>query len=120
MRADPCDQPLDERIAGRDKCQPVDHDKCEAHDEKRPDGRIEEPPEKQVTSDHEGESEDGGEGAGKLEAAETYREEINDLKERAEMNHLARINEILEQARQDGTLAAISIKYFGLDLTRPD
>ncbi len=33
---------------------------------------------------------------------------------------LARINEILEQARQDGTLAAISIKYFGLDLTRPD
>lgn len=35
-----------------------------------------------------------GEGAGKLEAAETYREEINDLKERAEMNHRARINEI--------------------------
>ena len=35
-----------------------------------------------------------GEGAGKLEAAETYRGEINELKERAEMNHRARINEI--------------------------
>ena len=30
------------------------------------------------------------------------------------------INEILEQARQDGTLAAISEKYFQLDLTQPD
>ena len=30
------------------------------------------------------------------------------------------INEILEQARQDGTLAAISEKYFGLDLTKAD
>lgn len=35
-----------------------------------------------------------GEGAGKLEAAEHYREEIGELKERAEMNHRARINEI--------------------------
>ena len=33
---------------------------------------------------------------------------------------LAAIDEILEQARQDGTLAAISEKYFGLDLTNPD
>ena len=30
------------------------------------------------------------------------------------------INEILEAARQDGRLAAISIKYFGLDLTQAD
>ena len=35
-----------------------------------------------------------GEGAGKLEAAEHYREEIGELKERAEKNHRARINEI--------------------------
>lgn len=35
-----------------------------------------------------------GEGAGKLEAAETYRGEINAMKEREEMNHKARINEI--------------------------
>ena len=35
-----------------------------------------------------------GEGAGKLEAAEQYREEIGELKERAEKNHRARINEI--------------------------
>ena len=33
---------------------------------------------------------------------------------------IAAINEILEQARQDGTLAAISQKYFGMDLTQPD
>ena len=30
------------------------------------------------------------------------------------------INGILENARQDGTLAAISMKYFGLDLTQAD
>ena len=30
------------------------------------------------------------------------------------------VNDILEQARQDGTLAAISQKYFQLDLTQPD
>lgn len=35
-----------------------------------------------------------GEGAGKLEAAEQYRGEIDELKERAERNHRARINEI--------------------------
>ncbi len=29
------------------------------------------------------------------------------------------INEILRQAREDGTLAALSIKYFGADLTNP-
>ena len=33
---------------------------------------------------------------------------------------VAAVNEILEKARQDGTLAEISIKYFGLDLTQPD
>ncbi|MBR2824150.1 MAG: transporter substrate-binding domain-containing protein [Clostridia bacterium] len=33
---------------------------------------------------------------------------------------LAAINEILENARQDGTLAAISMKYFGMDLTQAD
>ena len=33
---------------------------------------------------------------------------------------VAAINEILEKARQDGTLAAISLKYFGLDLTQAD
>ena len=33
---------------------------------------------------------------------------------------LAAINDILEQARQDGTLAAISEKYFQLDLTQAD
>ena len=33
---------------------------------------------------------------------------------------IAAINEILEQARQDGTLAAISVKYFGVDLTTPE
>ncbi|MDO4865066.1 MAG: transporter substrate-binding domain-containing protein [Clostridia bacterium] len=30
---------------------------------------------------------------------------------------VAAINEILEQARQDGTLSALSVKYFGQDLT---
>ena len=30
------------------------------------------------------------------------------------------VNEILEAARQDGRLAAISMKYFGLDLTKAD
>ena len=30
------------------------------------------------------------------------------------------VNEILEQARQDGRLAAISVKYFGVDLTVPE
>ena len=30
------------------------------------------------------------------------------------------VNEILEAARQDGTLAEISLKYFDLDLTQPD
>ena len=30
------------------------------------------------------------------------------------------INEILDAARQDGTLSEISVKYFGLDLTQPD
>ena len=30
------------------------------------------------------------------------------------------INEILEAARQDGSLAAISEKYFGIDLTKPE
>lgn len=30
------------------------------------------------------------------------------------------INEVLRQAREDGTLARLSEKYFGLDLTRPD
>ncbi|MBQ8082371.1 MAG: transporter substrate-binding domain-containing protein [Clostridia bacterium] len=33
---------------------------------------------------------------------------------------LSAIDEILEAARQDGTLADISVKYFGLDLTQPD
>ncbi|MBR1584825.1 MAG: transporter substrate-binding domain-containing protein [Clostridia bacterium] len=33
---------------------------------------------------------------------------------------VAAIDEILETARQDGTLAEISLKYFGLDLTKPD
>lgn len=33
---------------------------------------------------------------------------------------VAAVNDILEQARQDGTLAAISEKYFNLDLTQPD
>ncbi len=31
---------------------------------------------------------------------------------------IAAINEILEAARQDGTLAELSIKYFGLDMTK--
>ena len=31
---------------------------------------------------------------------------------------VAAINEILEAARQDGTLAALSEKYFGVDLTQ--
>ena len=30
------------------------------------------------------------------------------------------VNNILEEARQDGRLAEISMKYFGLDLTQPD
>ena len=30
------------------------------------------------------------------------------------------VNDILEEARQDGRLAEISMKYFGLDLTQPD
>ena len=33
---------------------------------------------------------------------------------------IAAIDDILEQARQDGTLSSISEKYFGLDLTQPD
>lgn len=33
---------------------------------------------------------------------------------------VAAINDILEKARQDGTLAAISEKYFGLDLTKAE
>lgn len=33
---------------------------------------------------------------------------------------IAAINDILEAARQDGTLSAISLKYFGLDLTQAD
>ena len=33
---------------------------------------------------------------------------------------MAAINDILEAARQDGRLAAISMKYFDLDLTQPD
>ena len=33
---------------------------------------------------------------------------------------LAAINDILQKAREDGTLSAISLKYFGLDLTQPD
>lgn len=33
---------------------------------------------------------------------------------------IAEINRILEEARQDGRLAAISIKYFGLDMTTPE
>ncbi len=33
---------------------------------------------------------------------------------------VAAIDEILENARQDGTLSAISLKYFGLDLTAAD
>ena len=33
---------------------------------------------------------------------------------------IAAINDILEAAREDGTLAAISEKYFGLDLTQAD
>ena len=32
---------------------------------------------------------------------------------------LAAINDILAQAREDGTLAALSEKYFGVDLTKP-
>ena len=30
------------------------------------------------------------------------------------------INEVLEQARQDGRLAEISMKYFGVDLTKAE
>ena len=33
---------------------------------------------------------------------------------------LQAVDEILEAAREDGTLAAISIKYFGIDITRPE
>lgn len=33
---------------------------------------------------------------------------------------MEKINEILEAARQDGSLAAISEKYFGIDLTNPE
>ena len=33
---------------------------------------------------------------------------------------IAEINRILEEARKDGTLAAISIKYFGFDMTTPE
>ena len=33
---------------------------------------------------------------------------------------IAAIDEILENARQDGTLSAISLKYFGLDLTKDE
>ena len=29
------------------------------------------------------------------------------------------INAILAEAREDGTLAALSVKYFGADLTQP-
>ena len=32
---------------------------------------------------------------------------------------VAAINDILRQAREDGTLAALSVKYFGTDLTNP-
>ncbi len=43
------------------------------------------------------------------------------LRKSAETETLvAAINEILEQARQDGTLSAISEKYFGIDLTKPE
>ena len=30
------------------------------------------------------------------------------------------INEVLEAARQDGRLAEISMKYFGVDATKPE
>ena len=30
------------------------------------------------------------------------------------------INEILENARQDGRLAEISLKFFGVDMTKPE
>ena len=30
------------------------------------------------------------------------------------------INEILEQARRDGKLAEISMKYFGMDITKAE
>jgi len=33
---------------------------------------------------------------------------------------VAAINEILEAARQDGTLAALSLKYFNIDLTKAE
>ena len=33
---------------------------------------------------------------------------------------IARINEILSEARESGKLAEISMKYFNLDLTNPD
>ena len=33
---------------------------------------------------------------------------------------VAAINDILQAAREDGTLAEISLKYFGLDLTKAD
>ena len=32
---------------------------------------------------------------------------------------IAAINDILQAAREDGTLAELSIKYFGADLTNP-
>ena len=32
---------------------------------------------------------------------------------------VARVNEILDVARADGTLGALSVKYFGVDLTKP-
>ncbi len=38
---------------------------------------------------------------------------------KGEENLAAAINEILEAARQDGSLAEISLRYFGLDLTQP-
>ena len=33
---------------------------------------------------------------------------------------VAAVNEIIETAQQDGTLAELSIKYFGKDMTKPE
>ena len=33
---------------------------------------------------------------------------------------VAAVNEALAKAREDGTLAALSVKYFGQDLTNPE
>ena len=45
--------------------------------------------------------------------------DLGELDTDTKENLVAAINEILAKAREDGTLAALSIKYFGADLTQP-